>query len=93
MRNYAYPPLADASDLFDILRGTRESATVTTFKGERFRAYRDGRGFVFLAGRRVVCLDSVKALDRYVDRLRSAPDACESSDRLADLLDAVRGAA
>lgn len=93
MRNYAYPPLADASDLFDILRGARESATVTTRNGERFRAYRDGRGFVFHAGRRVVCLESVKALDEYVTRLRTAPQACESSERLAGLLDAVRGAA
>lgn len=82
-----------AEDLYDSLREGRESVTVSTALGARYRAFRDGRGVTVLAGRRVVYLHSSRAAAAYVCHLRASvtigtPDERET---LASLVESVVG--
>lgn len=81
----------EASRLYDTLRDGRESVTVSTQSGARYRAYRDGSGVTVLAGRRVVYLHSRHAVAAYVARLYSSPTLGTVDERhtLAALLESV----
>lgn len=82
---------AEASRLYDTLRDGRDSVTVSTQSGARYRAYRDGRGVTVLAGRRVVYLHSPHAVHAYVARLYSSATMGTRDERytLAALLESV----
>lgn len=79
-----------ATRLYDIARGDRESLTVVTTAGERFRAFRDGRGVTVQWRRTTVFLESPSAAAAYCKRLLAfAPPA--DRDARATLVALVEG--
>ncbi len=87
--------LAGSSDtatrLYDIARGDRESLTVVTALGERFRAFRDGRGVTVCWRRTTVFLESPSAAAAYCKRLLAfAPPADrDARQTVVSLVEAV----
>lgn len=81
----------EAARLYDTLRDGRDSVTMSTASGARYRAFRDGRGVTVLAGRRVVYLHSPYAVAAYVARLYSSETLGTRDERytLAALLESV----
>lgn len=81
----------EALSVYNTLRGDRESLTAHTSDGQRYRAYRDGRGVTVCAGKRVVYLHSPHAVAGYVARLRSSETLGSHDERetLASLIESV----
>lgn len=85
------PPSEAAERIYDTLRGDAESVTVTTANGERYRAYRDGRGVTVLVSRAVVHLSCPREAAAYLSRLRSSETLGTADQRatLASLIESV----
>ena len=91
-RSYADPATTYADRVYDrVIAKGRRSTVATTEAGERYRAFPDGRGVTFVAGKRVVTLATIADVARLVALLRSgdAPGTPDQRETLAALLSAV----